>query len=1721
GEGKIGHKGGKGSKGLHEGQETKGAAGSQGKGKGKNRGDIGTSAGGEWEVIAWHAKPAAFGCTRLITGIEALEAALEASEKILVQVPAEDFCEAASIMDGGCPLGSVLIKDGEACGVLDELQKKWPVSRQHVPGTMGGNPRLRRVWVCTFGSAASLAPALDFVKAPAPKRRRNEDTVVLRCTAWRAFAEAKDFQAMLKKPGQTARAWYTKVAPLCIQEFIDSWGWQSFGDDQVKGLIRLTKEAALTALRSSGCWANGVSLFFAALDWGQVDVSEAPALLWIDMEAGEEAKDYVQRVRKEAACHGLHCGGDRLAVRLDQLDPRILPQKAAWHLRGARQDWLCDDVEAVLSSAGFSEVTIEAKLLRRGQPVWEFRGLRQDFRDFVPIELEDGEVDMEGGMVLEAARVQRRRKTGDAKVLPLERVAKFGAVDVAELVKKVAAPKRRSRFARSKEDAAATAPLEDMDVDGEAVDDGTEVGQKRRQAEQGGSKGDFESSEPAPKRASKSVVLPEGAVAHSNAGGGDCLFHCLADVLSSVTKKRRGHRAVRASIASWMESHVELLEPHWDHIAPDGSVATGSFGDYCKQIREDLNILLLCPDHTVKFPARNEQGHFAVFKYEGDVVTLENQEPGSPVAASPPKPQELRPRKSKYRVGDVARWPCPLCPMVIENKSVRSLCKLRYTHCHRHHGGQGLPGARRVNLDAFRALQPEVTLATAKDQHRTAKLWEAFKEAKTLDHGVAPEMLLQMFVNADLAMGGVAAIHDHLEAFPCQVMCLQEVDINSASVVVVSVYGHAADGEMAASYVEEIVTGVRALGLEWLVLGDYNVAADEGPMARRLAAGLAEQLDWPFMAEGPLPGTAGGQRRLDYGLSSGQLFPSALSHAEGIANHTAVSYEFAFDDPVGCSGPSRASLSTSSVSASAWDDRWDASHFQALLFASDLDGAWRLLSDTAEAVLSGGGHGVVARSSGWSPQKAKPRSKASRCFESLELVRLRRLSRRLTQLARHPEDTRLRDIIGRAVAELQGSFSWLGELPHFTMEQHAEWVQTQVEIVAQAERAVRRRAIHPVEVIKRAEEEWCPRWTAGEVNELPVQSLLEALDPPRGGTIAMPCFTPAKLQRAASKMVGKASGPDGWEMREWADDWLGHRMLGGVHKRSTRDVFLRIVEACEDPEMVFVGQDVSKYFDSIHGAHLCQVLTFLRAPEQFVSFVHGVLEEQWRIFTVGGRVGNRWHRATRGLAQGDPLSPLLAASIMAVWTATVATSGCEAVTFVDDRSFWGRTLVELSSAKALSDGVDAAFQFRCDTTKCQVASAEGEVGFRAAELFGYSHSGEFETLGVRFFLQQGRAPQLARYSIEIANTRLGCIGVVAAGLPVQALFIKSLVLPLMAWAGAMASIEKEQLHQLRRAVLAMSNCKSACDTPALARWEVLGWDCNPVFARRWSAIRAAILFACRPPCWLEEASIRLAARRWPSMLPVAAAVLGELGWWASPCGSTIFRRDLRGHLRAFHVGFDNEQVIKEWLVDWHRRATLEDTIRVKKRLHRGEEEGDLAQGDLLPGVPAGSLVVLAGHRKLFHSGGDRHRRNSALATGCSVWAKAAKKGVKVETIATCMCGRRMPSRPHLLWRCDATAHLRPRCAPPVNRAEERMLCRVVPELPAAPGVVGEDEVIDGLAAELEKQLGAEAVVFVATDGSCVKDVAAWAVAVQDGPVFCSGVIGEDQSPYRAEVEGIR
>jgi len=81
--------------------------------------------------------------------------------------------------------------------------------------------------------------------------------------------------------------------------------------------------------------------------------------------------------------------------------------------------------------------------------------------------------------------------------------------------------------------------------------------------------------------------------------------------------------------------------------------------------------------------------------------------PSDPGCTDPPTPVQGRLKPSKYRAGPVVRWQCPLCPMVIETQAPDRLQKRRYDHCHRQHGGQGLPGSKRVTLDVFRPLGPD------------------------------------------------------------------------------------------------------------------------------------------------------------------------------------------------------------------------------------------------------------------------------------------------------------------------------------------------------------------------------------------------------------------------------------------------------------------------------------------------------------------------------------------------------------------------------------------------------------------------------------------------------------------------------------------------------------------------------------------------------------------------------------------------------------------------------------------------------------------------------------------------------------------------------------------------------------------------------------------------------------------------------------------------------
>ncbi|CAE7939851.1 unnamed protein product [Symbiodinium sp. KB8] len=123
--------------------------------------------------------------------------------------------------------------------------------------------------------------------------------------------------------------------------------------------------------------------------------------------------------------------------------------------------------------------------------------------------------------------------------------------------------------------------------------------------------------------------------------------------------------------------------------------------------------------------------------------------------------------------------------------------------------------------------------------------------------------------------------------------------------------------------------------------------------------------------------------------------------------------------------------------------------------------------------------------------------------------------------------------------------------------------------------------------------------------------------------------------------------------------------------------------------------------------------------------------------------------------------------------------------------------------------------------------------------------------------------------------------------------------------------------------------------------------------------------------------------------------------------------------------------------------------------------------------------------------------------------------------SACLCGGKLPSRPHLAWCCPSTASHRAHLPMPCDRAQERLFTQVLPEYPAP---VQDDPHV--ARRNLRQALcdvfdQASESVFVATDGSADVGVAAWSAFLPQVNVrVACGLQGEDQTPVRAEVTAI-
>ena len=224
------------------------------------------------------------------------------------------------------------------------------------------------------------------------------------------------------------------------------------------------------------------------------------------------------------------------------------------------------------------------------------------------------------------------------------------------------------------------------------------------------------------------------------------------------------------------------------------------------------------------------------------------------------------------------------------------------------------------------------------------------------------------------------------------------------------------------------------------------------------------------------------------------------------------------------------------------------------------------------------------------------------------------------------------------------------------------------------------------------------------------------------------------------------------------------------------------------------------------------------------------------------------------------------------------------VSFVDDRLLWARDPASLLAAKRRSSDFDHAYGFSCDRLKSKFVHRRPpeEVTALSAEL-GYEVADCLALLGVVVPPNQAQRPHLKDFNLQKTLRRLRLIGVAARGLLAKKRMLSVLVVPMVTWAGGFASIPAETLASLR----CLLSEDLAVDTPSTLCYEVCGWEVHPGCAVDLAALRQAILVHTRRPVWLEEASVRFAAKKWAQLLPFTVETLDALGWWHDPAGRSV------------------------------------------------------------------------------------------------------------------------------------------------------------------------------------------------------------------------------------------
>ena len=596
------------------------------------------------------------------------------------------------------------------------------------------------------------------------------------------------------------------------------------------------------------------------------------------------------------------------------------------------------------------------------------------------------------------------------------------------------------------------------------------------------------------------------------------------------------------------------------------------------------------------------------------------------------------------------------------------------------------------------------------------------------------------------------------------------------------------------------------------------------------------------------------------------------------------------------------------------------------------------------------------------------------------------------------------------------------------------------------------------------------------------------------------------------------------QLRPWVESWRDHGDVGGVFDMSVQSALMQVQQAFRRRASHFLQMDVSAYFDTINHITLRRTLEHLRFPSDLLELLSFYTQSQ-RIFSMSGVLSDQWTDVTTGIPQGCPLSPVLSAAIAHVWrcycTGGPVQGQVSGIAYIDDRSLWLHEKCDieaLRTAASRSAHFDHAYGFSLSLDKCSLTARRPCAASHAfARELQFKETGCLEILGVRACFDEDWT--LLRYQARKAILRARLLGWVTQNRNLKTKLLASLVVPPFAWAAGFARPSSDDLREIRGEIVTVFSKSFAAGFAAVCLYEALGWQLHPDFACDLGTLRVLWKACVMSPRWLDYVPLSEAKFLWQQMLPEAPALLSKLRWSMQPNGSDLSRRDTAGRLRVLRPGLDGFSVVFKWLRQHYRQSLVACTGRVKRSYHR--DEAGLATGLDLP-KPDFSLDY---HFDGLHEAltlGLRGTDLAALGAGNSCWFYNAGGGYEEHRSRwQCLCGLSRPSRAHLLWACDKTAHLRTGLRDPHDRCEERLLLMGVPEQPPAPAALDPGGFFEDLVEEIRVQLELNpAVLFLATDGSEHFDVGSYAVTVHPGGYTAAlGNNDGDQTAYKQELLG--